>query len=164
MSQKPECKKFIVAAIRENRHAPWNMKSGVSAGVSLKRLWGFAYDVYSEAEFREALQTLLDNEILIATWGTQHINEHRERGPERLAISSKIPAEMPLAVPKFWRRDMEGSPIEYSSNPPVECEEITNVKLYIVDDGLPKSVRRVYDKMARTVASAIALKQGKESE
>lgn len=151
---KPDCKDFILATLRKIRLTPSNMKEGTKAGTSLHRLSAIALDVYSEAEFRQGLEDMLQNKTLVATWRIVHVSAKDVWGRVHSELIKSIPANMPLDQGS-WRRGMEDETVGRTKHESVEHDLVLGVKLYVAEDGLPQHVSKLSKKRAGASAEQI---------
>lgn len=135
MSQKPPCEKFIIATIRKIRNNPANLKVG-SAGVGISRLWKVVTIIYSEREFCEGLQNLVEDGSILVT--ARHFQGRRSWDE----VVTRIPDIMG-SVPEKWYLD-DG--LNYTSKATEDDEGInllTYIKVYVRADGLPKMAQKI---------------------
>ncbi len=147
---KPKCADFIVAAIRQIRYNPSNLKEGTKAGVAINRLWSVVSEAYTEGEFRRAVKGLIKKEIIVATWrfGKRPGREHRA------CRVASIPARMPLER-KWWCRH-RGKFMEYDQIHSENYESIRNFMFYVVADGLPQRIQLPMRSTNKTADEIIA--------
>lgn len=157
---RPDCCDFVVAALRTIRLSPANLKEGSTAGTSLSRLWRHISDdeKYSKTEFVHALNILLENGTVFATWLISSVVTKEYQGKKyvqksrgRLRKLSFIPPGMPLDA-KEWRRPKDvSSSVQYEERH-VEYDLVRNIHLYVTADGLPPRVAKLAE--LKSTASA----------
>jgi hypothetical protein len=158
---KPNCGDFIIATIRALRVNPANLKGGGRAGVRLGKIWAIASEIYSEEEFRPALNQLLGTELILATWHIcQNVTREREGSPRSTRFGpwltqkiSAIPDQLPL-TDRWYCRDPSGN-ITTSDKNLDRYDLIAKIKLYVPADGLPKTVANLERKRAGKTAQDI---------
>lgn len=161
--QTPDCKDFIISAMRTIRKNPTNLKPGTAAGVSIKRLWAVASEVYEEAGFRIALNDLIGQEVLCASWTIGRVNSAGYSGPYCEVRLTEIPDGMPLS--EHWiHRALDGKFIEAEKRRGIEHDVINQVKLHIIADGLPSRLMKSSKKNAAALAAQIIAAMDKQNK
>jgi hypothetical protein len=152
ITNRPVCSDFIIAAIRKERSNRTNMKPGTASGVALHRIFSMAREVYSNQEFRESLQTLIKNDVVILMAQTCEV---RSEDSYRFWVRQKIvhiPPRAPL-IEHCWRLDSEGEPVNdrAARSPKTFCGLI----LYVTVDGLPATIAGTITENGMTKAEQI---------
>jgi hypothetical protein len=164
---RPDARDFILATIRTIRRTPDNMLNNVKAGVTVDRIWQFAEDMYSEEEFRDTLNELLREKILVGTWDISHVvstpyqsGEHTSFFTGGRRIFSEIPLGMPFQGGYAKYRDMKGN--FYQDRETMEASKLAHeydqfrvVMVYIIADGMTGQVEKMYRRAAHTKAEQI---------
>jgi hypothetical protein len=146
MTNAPDCRDFILTAIRETRPKLARMPAGAKSGVSVRRIWSLASNFYSEEEFREGLHRLHSTGVLLIIWNIGRGVEDRNWHVQHDEIMDEIPPKMPLDRDRWDKEANSSSIIAYADvlDVPVwRRDSICEVKLYIPDDGLPRKVSRL---------------------
>jgi hypothetical protein len=152
--QLPDCKDFIITALRTIRRNPTNLKANTAAGVGLKRLWSVASEIYEEPEFRNALKELLEQKVLIASWTTSSRKAGSGSGPFREEVITEIPPNMDLS--KGWMyRSVNGDVIEIDNRDTIDHDSFYGTLLYVIADGLPGKFNKASKKTAGARAAQI---------
>ncbi len=146
MATKPDCRDFILTAIKETRPKLARMPAGAKSGISLRRIWSLASNFYSEEEFRESLHRLHSTGVLLIIWNIGRGVEGRDWHIQHDEILDEIPPEMPLDR-DYWHKEANSSSIiayaDILGTRAWKYDSINEVKLYIPADGLPLKVSRL---------------------
>ena len=137
--KKPDCAEFIVAAIQEIRP-----KKIVPPGVRLEYIAELTLQVYSEEEFRESLQQLIDRKCVVATCLRIPRTKSEgswESGESTYVAIRKFPKEVALLRPR-WDWDSEENIAD--KNVAYMYYHCLRPKLYVAKDGLPKKVQALW--------------------
>ena len=93
MPKKPSCAEYIVAAIRTTRAERKGLKPGTASGRALRFVNALVCNFYTDEEFRQGLQALIDNgKVLLVA----EVYEAREGFLSHLRKISRIPPNVHL--------------------------------------------------------------------
>ena len=142
MPKKPSCADFIVAAIRATRLKHKDLKAGTTSGKAVSMVWSLAKRFYSEQLFRQSLDFLFKNGVLILIAG---VSTDTGYPGCRLEKIPKINKDW-LLHDRWWYFDNDGKIVDSESARKGGTSFVRTIRcprLYIVADGLPKSVARI---------------------
>lgn len=144
---KLSCSEFIVATLRKLRRNPKNLPDDANSGMSLKRLWEVAKEIYSKDEFRNGLEDLLAQNTILIT-ARQYGGGIRE-----IAIR-KIPDD--IGNCDRWHLSEQGKYVSPTASESLKHRTIANFLVYVQADGLPKKAKRI-QKVSYKQATAQAI-------
>jgi hypothetical protein len=141
------CAYFILETARAIRRHPKNLKVG-KTGVGLKRLYAAVSRIYSEEDFRAGIAALLADgrAILVCKlWEPSAEGEDLRScfTQGNLRKIGGLPGGLPPGQYRKWALDRDGKIVDRKK---VDADKhlcYEDPRLYILADGLPKTVERV---------------------
>lgn len=136
MAEKPDCKDFIVAAIRIIRPKIRNPKHGTSTGAPIYRIFDAALEFFDKEEFRIALDALLYQDVVMVTARCRQ----RAKDGDTVEIAEfcgSIPEKTNLES-SSWVISEDGEDISHLTVwTGIAYTRYRNPRLFVVSDGLP---------------------------
>lgn len=157
---KPTCRDFIVAAIQEVRPKTFGLKKGTASGVSLNKIFSIATSIYSAKEFVQALDMLLQEDIVILT---ERIYTLNVGGKDHVRLMKAPPEDR--CGECSWYEDDDGKRVSSWDEVQKKGGRVhSDIRLYVKADGLPKIVAGLVTTPSKTeaVVQRILAKLGKK--
>lgn len=139
VNEKPECQRFIIAAIRTIRPVRKEEKSPV--GVAVRKVYDVAKDLYTKEEFIRALNEVIKKNLIlcVAHYTPAHVSAERAGEKFLAEIHPKTAVET-----SYWHFDTSGQPIgdSKSMETPEYGGRLEHPRLYVIADGIGDKTKR----------------------
>lgn len=138
--EKPDCKVFLLAAVRKLRKNQANLENGRAAGAEIQKIFECAQELYLEEEIRKSLQALMDEKKVAVTIrgyfreNRGGIKKHVGDIHQRISILPALSFDQ-----RVWNMDVEMRR-EVDPEKVDDHAHIRTMHIYLVEDGLPKCI------------------------